>query len=78
MKRNVGGLDRTVRVVGGLSALAFALMRRKGSRGRATAIGIGAAKLITGLTGYCPLNHLLGRNTRKARTWLPHRIPASA
>ncbi len=78
MKRNVGGLERTIRVVGGISALTVALLRPRGSRGRATAIGIGAAKLITGLTGYCPLNQLLGRNTRKARTWLPRGMPVPA
>jgi hypothetical protein len=56
----------------------FCITAPSGKRGRATAMGLGAVKLITGLTGFCPLNHLLGRNTYKPRTWLRSRGPAPA
>ncbi len=63
MQTNVGGMDRTVRLVAGgalLGAAALAPM----SRGWRMAMGAGgAAALGSGLTGYCPASAALGINT---------------
>lgn len=61
MLKNVGGIERVLRVVVGLALLAFALF------GPATGynwIGwIGVVPLITGLIGNCPLYSLFGFST---------------
>lgn len=64
MKRNVCGVDRTVRLVVGIVLLAVALGSRGEDRvpiGRILA-GYGAAELllINGTLQWCPLNYLLG------------------
>jgi hypothetical protein len=60
MAANVGGIDRTLRIVAGvvLIALFFVL------QGPARYIGlIGLVALFTGLFSFCPLYSLLGINT---------------
>lgn len=60
MLKNVGGIDRILRIVLGLGLLAFALFS-----GHAYAwIGwIGVVPLLTGLMSSCPLYSLVGVNT---------------
>ncbi len=59
MKRNVGGLDRTLRIVLGAAGLALAIYLR-------TWLGIfPLAVLITGLVGRCGLYYPLGISTCK-------------
>ena len=58
MKKNEGGLDRGLRVVGGLAVLSLAFV------GPQTPWGyVGAIPILTGLLGWCPLYTLLGINT---------------
>jgi len=65
MKRNVGGLDRILRIVAGLVLIALAVTGTVGAWG-----WIGAVPLITGLVGFCPVYPMLGLNTcpMQART----------
>ena len=60
MQKNVGGIDRILRIVVGVALVA------------ATALGylpvwgyIGVVPLVTGLINFCPLYPLLGINTCK-------------
>ena len=57
-KNNVGGLDRTLRIVAGLAILALAFVGPK------TPLAyLGLVPLLTGIVGTCPLYSLLGVNT---------------
>lgn len=58
MKLNVGGLDRTLRIVIGLVLIALTLTGTVGVWG-----WLGVVPLATGLIGFCPLYPLLGLNT---------------
>lgn len=61
MQRNVGSIDRALRVIFGLILLAFALL------GPQTPWGwIGLVPLLTGAVGYCPLYAILGIRTHPA------------
>lgn len=58
MKRNVGSIDRVLRVVIGLALVVMA------ATGTIAAWGyIGVIPLVTGLVGTCPLYRLLGLST---------------
>ena len=54
MKANVGGIDRTLRVLAGLALIAWALM------GGPVWAWIGVVPLATAAIGFCPLYTLLG------------------
>jgi hypothetical protein len=62
MKANVGGIDRILRIVGGLALIAWALI----AGGPAWA-WIGVVPLVTGLINFCPAWSLLGINTCKVK-----------
>lgn len=56
--KNAGTLDRTIRIVLGLSLLALAFVGPK------TAVGyVGLVPLLTGIVGFCPLYRLVGLST---------------
>ena len=57
MKLNVGGIDRVLRVGGGVALIAWALM------GGPLWAWIGVVPLITGAVSFCPLYTLLGFST---------------
>ena len=60
MKANVGGIDRTLRILAGIALLALVFVLE----GDARWLGlIGLVPLATGLTGYCPAYALFGLNT---------------
>lgn len=65
MKKILGGIDRTTRIVIGLGLLAAAILAPIATGWKAGLIALAAIALITGVTGFCPLWHLLGINTRK-------------
>ena len=52
---NVGNIDRTLRIVGGLTLIALAGFGSIGAWGY-----IGIVPLVTGVIGLCPLYKLLG------------------
>ncbi len=61
MERNVGGLDRRLRILGGIALLAYAL-RARGIR-RAGTLFAGADLFLTAAVQWCPLNALFGVDT---------------
>ncbi|WP_066152154.1 YgaP family membrane protein [Hydrogenophaga pseudoflava] len=58
MTKNVGGVDRTLRIVVGLALIAAAATGTIGLWGY-----IGVVPLLTGLMSWCPPYALLGFNT---------------
>ncbi|MBS7791625.1 DUF2892 domain-containing protein [Roseococcus sp. SDR] len=58
MTKNVGGLDKGLRIVAGLALLALGAFGPLGWWG-----AIGIVPLATGLMGNCPLYSVLGLNT---------------
>lgn len=70
MERNVGGLDRTGRlVIGAILAVAgvaaLADYWTVGVLVGGVALAVGAILLVTGTTQKCPINQAAGINTRK-------------
>ena len=60
-KTNVGGLDRTLRIVAGLVLLALFLFGP--GEGYRWFFLIGLVPLVTGLAGTCPLYSIFGLST---------------
>ena len=58
MKKNVGGIDRTLRIVIGLVLIGLAASSTVGWWGY-----LGVVPLLIGLIGWCPPYTLLGWNT---------------
>ncbi|MNY80051.1 hypothetical protein D3C86_2209410 [compost metagenome] len=58
MTKNVGGIDRILRILVGVALIAAAAMGSIGVWGY-----IGVVPLLTGLMGWCPVYTLLGLNT---------------
>jgi hypothetical protein len=58
MKSNVGGIDRSIRIVAGLALIGLAATGTVGAWG-----WIGVVPLATGLIGWCPPYAILGFNT---------------
>ena len=58
MKKNVGGIDRTLRIVLGLVLIGLAASGTVGWWGY-----LGVVPLLTGLIGWCPPYKLMGWNT---------------
>jgi hypothetical protein len=58
MKRNVGGLDRVLRIVIGLGLMALAATGQVGAWG-----WLGAIVLATGVLSFCGAYALIGANT---------------
>jgi len=61
MNKNIGTLDRTLRIVVGLALIALAATATVGVWG-----WVGAVPLATGLLGWCPAYTLFGIKTCKA------------
>jgi hypothetical protein len=67
LNRNVGNIDKTIRLVAGLVLLLWAFM----SAGLASAVGliaaiVGAVLVLTGLINFCPLFKLLGISSHRS------------
>lgn len=60
MQANVGGIDKVVRIIGGVVLVALAATGTVGVWG-----WIGIVPLLTGLFNFCPLYSLLGIKTCK-------------
>jgi hypothetical protein len=68
MNKNVGGLDRTGRLVGGVVAAIAGVAALTGYWAAGAVIGgvalvVGAILLVTGTTQQCPLNEAAGIDT---------------
>lgn len=70
MTRNVGMLDRVIRVIAGL-VLAVAGLWVFGAIGGYVLALIGVVLVLTGLMGFCPLYRLLGIDTAGGRAGRP-------
>lgn len=62
MKKNMGQMDRIIRIIIGIILLGLALVVEGGLRWIA---GLGAILLLTGIVSFCPLYLPFGINTRK-------------
>ncbi len=60
MKKNVGTIDRVIRILLGAALIAFALI---GESATAKFGWIGVIPLLTAFVGFCPLYTLLGVNS---------------
>jgi hypothetical protein len=59
MKRNIGNLDKGIRIVLGLAIIVFGIYNQSW-------LGlIGAVPLLTALIGWCPVYSLIGLSTEK-------------
>ena len=63
MKCNVGGMDRTGRIVVGIVLLLVGLLLPMAMMWRVIALVIAAIALVTAAVRFCPANALLGINT---------------
>jgi hypothetical protein len=63
MKRNVGGIDRTGRIVIGILLLVIGLVAPVEMAWRIAALVIAAVALVTATVRFCPANAILGINT---------------
>jgi len=61
--KNVGGIDKILRIIVGLALIAMVFIGPKTVWG-----WIGIVPLITGLFNFCPLYPLIGINTCKTNT----------
>ncbi|HWG91269.1 MAG TPA: DUF2892 domain-containing protein [Candidatus Thermoplasmatota archaeon] len=64
--RNVGGLERAVRFAVGSLLLQQAVRNREHVGAALTTGALGADLLGTAVTGYCPMNAALGRDSYHA------------
>jgi len=68
---NVGGADRAVRLIAGLTALAVGLGLLGATRGEVAGVVVsivGAVMLLTAIVGFCPAYLPFGLSTCKARS----------
>lgn len=63
MTCNVGGIEKPLRIVGGLLLIGVGALGGLPTVGTGIALTLGAVFLVTGVIGYCPLTSLLGINT---------------
>ncbi len=67
-RQNVGGIDRWIRLVLGVTLILVGILLAGGAHGDASGIALtvaGVASLVSALTGYCPLYVPLGFSTAK-------------
>jgi hypothetical protein len=70
MKANVGGIDRTLRIIAGVVLVALAAFNVIGLWG-----WIGIVPILTGTTGFCPAYLALGFSTCKLADASEERTP---
>jgi len=63
MTCNVGGIEKPIRLVGGLALIGVGALGEHSTVATGIALIVGAVFLVTGAIGYCPLTSLLGINT---------------
>lgn len=67
MTRNESGLDRIIRVVIAIAAVAGAAAVGFGSVGAWILLVVAGTMLVTAVTGFCPLYRVFGISTCKVR-----------
>lgn len=73
---NVGSTERLASTIGGALAT-YAGLRRLGRPDGIALTVTGGALFFRGVTGYCPINHAVGRNTARAQRPSPVEIATS-
>ena len=68
---NVGGQDRTGRIILGIVLIALAYYEVLSGAAAITAYIIAAIALVTGFVRFCPVNALFGINTFKVKPSKP-------
>lgn len=68
MTCNVGGVERPIRIVGGLLLIGVGVFADLPAMGMGIALTVGVVFLATAGIGYCPLTSLLGINTYQSST----------
>ena len=63
MKCNVGGMDRTGRIVLGIVLLVVGLLAPIETMWRIVALVVAAIALVTAIVQFCPANAIFGINT---------------
>lgn len=63
MKSNVGGIDRTLRIIVGIVLLLVGLAAPLEMTWRIVALVVAAIALVTAFVRFCPINAMLGINT---------------
>jgi len=63
MKANVGGLDRVVRIVAGLTLIVVGLLAGIAEPWNYVAMGAGAVFALTSVISFCPLYAVFGINS---------------
>lgn len=70
MQCNVGGTERVLRTVAGVTTLGAGLLAPMNRRRRAAALAMGLVELTTAATRYCPMNAVAGRSSCRPSTRL--------
>jgi len=65
INKNVGGIDRTVRLIAGSALILAGALLMKGNT---LVIAIGLAMIVIGLVGFCPIYVPFGITTLKRRS----------
>lgn len=63
MTCNVGGMERSIRILLGIGLLGFGVFAGLTMEATAVLLVLGTVALVTGAIGYCPLWTLFGINT---------------
>ncbi len=63
MKSNVGGIDRTLRIIVGIVLLLVGLVAPLDMTWSIVALVVAAIALVTAFVRFCPINAMLGINT---------------
>jgi hypothetical protein len=63
MRKNIGGLDRIIRIVAGIALIAFAIPLGFPNTGWNWIGWFGIIPLLTAFVGFCPLYAVLGLST---------------
>jgi hypothetical protein len=66
--KNVGGADKVIRILVGITLIAFTLVASVDTVWKVVAGAVAAIALITAFVGFCPLNSLLGINSCRHET----------
>ena len=78
MKRNEGSIDRVLRVVIAIAAVAGAVAVGVGTVWGIVLLVVAGVMAVTAATGFCPLYRLFGLSTCPVRTQAPERSKVTA
>jgi hypothetical protein len=67
MEKNMNGIDRIIRIVIAIAAVAGAALVGFGSIGAWILLVVGGIMLVTAAVGFCPLYRVFGVSTCKVR-----------